>query len=947
ATIDADFPAVTYALDAIQTPDPDPPPTYPPTPTPTPKPNPQAGAERSAAPGTPNPTAPPTPTANTPSTPDEPDKPKPTPQPTTTTATTTTTTTTTTPADPRSLFRPTPDDATITWTGPLVVEPAARTPEAFAGRDDAFIRLDGTPVRIRTAKGESVAAPAVTYLRSAGRVTADGSVALPARVTAADGATLIGRSLDLAANTGRGSIQGPGTLTTAPQPNTPQHTAPQAEAERSAASGTPLISIPTPAPTPTSINFQDSLDLTFVATNNNPQSATTPVAALGPLRVADFRGPVRVDDPRLTLTAQRRLTARFFDDTPSPRLATLDAEGSVAIAATPNAPAEPLKPGSLAPPPNMVTLDADQLTVGFALDPTGREQPVRIAAARDVVAQSLELKLTADRLDIDLTSPTTHPTPQTQAGAEQSAAPGTPNQTTTTTTNNNTTPNNLDRIANLTADGGITLDLFDQGLTLAGDRLVVDATNDQAELFGSPIDSDDWATATQTPDRGGAQLAGAHLVFRQADGSARVPGPGRLTTPLNPAENDTATQTDPLTTVDNFDTLAATPDAPPSELAVDWQRGMTFYNNAGQARFTGNVVATTVQDNATSRLTADDLRLAFTPLEGNPTDSAQRRLISAAAAGPLAATPDDRPAFTHVTRDPATDALLTRLTLTGERMDLDNAGPAPVLDVPSDGYVLIEDHRPNPTPPNTPTQAGAEQSAAPGTNHSNNTNNTNSNPNPLATFSGRGDTLMLFNRALRLTDGPNTLDAVGDIELIHQPASRSDRDDPQAQQPSQLNAQRLVVDLADSADLGPMFAADANASTDAADTPRTLDIQQINAHGAVRILDGTRRVLTDHLRYSAADNTAWLWSDAGRTTRINDQSYPTGLGMQAILWDLNRDRIDIRRPGPGLIAIPAETPNAQPPIALPQNPLRDQIEHRSEPSHRMPTQRQRADPEEQ
>ena len=157
---------------------------------------------------------------------------------------------------------------------------------------------------------------------------------------------------------------------------------------------------------------------------------------------------------------------------------------------------------------------------------------------------------------------------------------------------------------------------------------------------------------------------------------------------------------------------------------------------------------------------------------------------------------------------------------------------------------------------------------------------------------------MLFNRALRLTAGPNTLDAVGDIELIHQPMASTDGDAPQ---PSQLNAQRLVVDLADSADLGPMFAANADA---APDTTRTLDIQQINAHGAVRILDGPRRVLTDHLRYSAADNTAWLWSDAGRTTRINDQTYPTGLGMQAILWDLDRDRIDIRRPGPGLIAIP-------------------------------------------
>ncbi|MEM6332365.1 MAG: hypothetical protein AAF823_03395, partial [Planctomycetota bacterium] len=54
ATIDADILAVTFALDAIQTNDPDPQPKYPPTPTPTPQPNPQAGAERSAAPGTPN-----------------------------------------------------------------------------------------------------------------------------------------------------------------------------------------------------------------------------------------------------------------------------------------------------------------------------------------------------------------------------------------------------------------------------------------------------------------------------------------------------------------------------------------------------------------------------------------------------------------------------------------------------------------------------------------------------------------------------------------------------------------------------------------------------------------------------------------------------------------------------------------------------------------------------
>ncbi|MEO0588157.1 MAG: hypothetical protein AAF078_11000, partial [Planctomycetota bacterium] len=369
ATIDADILAVTFALDAITTDEPEPdkprrnrtaassdkPAT---TDEPQPTSTPQAGAERSAAPGmtTPTPTPPhsdSTPPTNTDTT-DTTATAEPVAEPTPQSA----------PADPRSLFRPSPDDIAITWAGPLIVEPADRTPETFAGRDDAFIRLDGSPVRIDTANGESVVAPAVTYLRQAGRVTASGSIALPARVVDANGATLVGRSLDLTASTGQGTIQGPGSLTAA---------APDAD-------------IP-----PTAIAFEDTLDLTFDAAAPTANA----VAALGPLRVADFRGPIRVDDPRLTLTAQRRLTARFFEDTSSPRLANLDAEGDVAIAATPDGPAEPFAPGALTPPPGMVTLDADQLTVGFALDPTGREQPIRLAAARDVVAQSPELKLTS------------------------------------------------------------------------------------------------------------------------------------------------------------------------------------------------------------------------------------------------------------------------------------------------------------------------------------------------------------------------------------------------------------------------------------------------------------------------------------------------------------------------------------------------------------------------
>ncbi|MEO0966323.1 MAG: hypothetical protein AAFY08_14535 [Planctomycetota bacterium] len=448
----------------------------------------------------------------------------------------------------------------------------------------------------------------------------------------------------------------------------------------------------------------------------------------------------------------------------------------------------------------------------------------------------------------------------------------------------------LDQITSLTAAGRVDLELLDQNLALAGDRLVVDADDDQAELFGDPLDPDRWATATQTDDRGPSTLAGPQLVFRQADRSARVPGPGTLTTPL-PTDQSPDRQ------------IAKSP----SQLAVAWQRGMAFFDTAGQAHFIGNVTATTQQPNATSQLTADDLRLNFTPytdehtaIDPNtpqanrePSDrlgpqppnrdiakspNQQRQLLTASATSPAGDTP---PAFTYAARDPDTDQLLTRLTLQGDALNLDNTNAdQPTLTVPSPGRLLLEDYRPN-------AASEPREDAGP--------------TDPLAAFSGRGATLILFNDTLLLTAGPNTLDANGNVQLVHQPA---DSKDPN--RATQLDTQRLVVDLADRADLGPMFtnsAADQSPNREIAKSPN-VEVDQIDAHGAVRIVDGTRRVNTDHLRYTARDNTAWLWADPGRSTRVTDDRYPAGLSGQSIYWDLSRDRLELRRPGPGLLPIP-------------------------------------------
>lgn len=469
----------------------------------------------------------------------------------------------------------------------------------------------------------------------------------------------------------------------------------------------------------------------------------------------------------------------------------------------------------------------DELTLAMAVDAQGKSQPQRLIARRQVKAAQPGMVLRAQSLDVAmqprvmLAAATTQPT-----ATQPSTQPATQPAFVSTTT----TQGRLGRIAiqRMIAEDEVSVTLEQQEVQLAGSRLHIDPEADQLELFGS-------AGSPAKVVRPDATLAGQHIVMHQTSRQLHVNGSGAFDVQMDQAD-------------------------PTARLRTTWAKALHYDDAAGQAHFVGSVVATTSTQQNRTRLICDDLQLNLEEVQPASTATTQPADVKTQRRIRLA-TARDNVVFTAADLSDGVDAAgkpLTQVHLQGPLMTFD--GQTEQVQVVGQGRLLIQDHR--------PLAGDAKPESADGVN-----------------FTGRGDTLFLWQRQLTLDAKRNDMAMHQTVQMIHRPAAGGDV--------VQLDAQHLLADLKDTGGLGMWRSSDG---------PRPT-VDTIEANDNVRIIQGSKTVTADHLKYAAAEQAAWLWADNGGMVQVSDDTQPAGLSAGQVKWDLLKDRLEAMKLGPGVVPI--------------------------------------------
>lgn len=774
---------------------------------------------------------------------------------------------------PRSLFVPGEDDVIVHWSGRLSVLPietdaAATTdptadresggaretpasdppPLGLAGPDDVLMTLTGRPAVATTADGRRIAAAEIDYLGSTRRVRAAADDITGLELVAGELGTLTGRRLVYDASAAQASVEGPGRLTREAQ----------AEAETDA----PARSF--------DVAWRNRLDMTFYAAADpaDGETARTMDAGIGTLRSAamplalrraTFTGEARATHPRLRLAGERvRLDFADPADAGAPnRPRRVEAEGEAALELIDPDPrqAAEVRGGSIAidldeadarpavthaePAEAPAVAIHDEQTDHEPRDPEGPElYPARLLATGDASVTRAGAALSAQRIDASF-APRPPSDNRSVVADRRIEASGDAAQ-----------PGNRIDLTALEAIGGVTLDVPDEGLVMTGRRLTVDPDTEVAELFGA-----DGRPAVARRDDG--FITGDRLVLDQPNLTLRVPGPGSFEALLDP-------------------------DARDQTLNIDWTESMSFDRNAGLARFAGGVRALAIGPEEVTELTSGglDVQLQLDPPGSNPgSDAPIDRDAEADAA-------DDAPAYAAIRRVTARDdALLkartfatdpagrplTRLRMDGPMITFINqpetaAEPAVErVQVVGEGSMQVEDYRP------------PSLRAAPG------------DP-PLGRVdgvTGRGATLLLFDRRLTLDAVANDLIAVGGVMMIHRPEDTAPgRGAPGGEaavgETIQLDARRLVADLAETGGLGAWLG----------DAPPTPELDRVDAEGAVRVVRGDKTILADRLEYARATDAIRFAADEGGFVRVTREGQRADTRARSVIYHVGEDRLE-------------------------------------------------------
>lgn len=378
----------------------------------------------------------------------------------------------------------------------------------------------------------------------------------------------------------------------------------------------------------------------------------------------------------------------------------------------------------------------------------------------------------------------------------------------------------FDRAVRISGPGGL-------GASAEGVRLGVPGST--AVLSGGP------ATLT----RGGAVIEGASIALDGVERRLLVDGPGTFRYRGRAAGGGAAAVT------------------------ATWARALRVDDRAGTVEAEGTARA--VSDPSpleVDTLTAERLRLAFTPAsEGAGDAGGERRLLRAVA---LAGPAEDAEAARIDSRRYAADASardgrgeLERLIFV-EARELAASEVDGTIAAPGAGRLLIDDRR-------------AEGAAAPASG--------------LADFgSGRGTSLFSWSEGLRFDRASGQVELFRQVRLLHRPGPERAL--------TTLDCDRLTATLRGAGGPGAGAAGLEGAALLAA-----------AAEGEVLLQNLERQLRADTLRFDAVANRAEAAAGAGDERRVTlfDPAQPQPLVARRLIWDLGNNRVTVQEPAPVVI----------------------------------------------
>ena len=391
-------------------------------------------------------------------------------------------------------------------------------------------------------------------------------------------------------------------------------------------------------------------------------------------------------------------------------------------------------------------------------------------------------------------------------------------------------------VSALDAQGNIQADVIDQDVKIEAHRLHAEPAKDQLELFGK----NDVPALVIRPD---ATLAGDHIVMDQQARTVTVMGPGW------------------------FDVMQD-PDDPGKTVRVTWATRMDYDDEAGTAKFLGDVKTLSTDGTDTNELMGDQLDMVF--VKDETSDDSKEDIESDRTAGRRLATAHMTGTVRFRARSYATPnhkQLLTELFMLGPEMLFTD----PVADGSTDkdaiqqvqiigtGRMLITDTRPK-----------SDLEATVTSNDSN---------NPAAVdLAGRGKTAFQWSDRLVLNMTTGVMTMKGAVVMVH---------DPEGGERVQLDCTDLAAELKQT---DGSRSAGAKASGGGGwldkDAPKP-ELERVWADGGIRILQGPTTVYCDHLLYEESKREIIIWSDDPRTVEVQVEGEPSVTKASAFKW--NRD----------------------------------------------------------
>jgi hypothetical protein len=403
-------------------------------------------------------------------------------------------------------------------------------------------------------------------------------------------------------------------------------------------------------------------------------------------------------------------------------------------------------------------------------------------------------------------------------------------------------PDGQTRVRRATAIGSTEF-LGENQTQASGQRVELNTDSDTIHIIGSRGDNG-------SAGQGGSIIQGEDIWINTRSRSIQVNGPGTF-------DHDIVT-----------DGVATG-----GHLNVKWTESMRFDDAIGSIECAGDVVALSTPDAyTTDTLKADRLEIDLTPTSETDQvrspdavaqdDSVTRELLTARAYGRAVPGSESIPASVESrTYDPQQpERAIGVMYLEGPSIIADNQRQ--VLRVPSAGMMVLMDRS---------NEDGVDASV-------------DDSSSVMPSTSGPGLTRMTWLGSMELDRIGGHALVLNEVNIRHKSLATG--------RISQLGCDRI----------------DATFSTPSNDMVGVgevgaISMQRADASGRVRFSDLQRTLLSDYAVYDAAAGTLFAYADGDRLVTLRDTMEPTPVSARTLLWDLNKDLVEIDAPSP--VRLPA------------------------------------------